>query len=171
MKTNRILMLGLVLALPFIISGSRAESVQAAVVPFRAYYPVTAVQTFNPECGCIDQVFTPGGDGHATHMGLSQFSGQAQAWMDVREDGGLTIIQKGTGTLTAADGDDLTVYYEGKAFYTADGQHIICDGWYIVKDGTGRFKGMTGGGNYRVFVYVSGELPNDLWFDGVLQKK
>lgn len=139
-------------------------SAEEAVVPFKAYYPVIAEVVFDPTCGCNLQTFTPGGNGKATHMGLSLIYGEAQAWL------GETIIQKGTGTLTAANGDSLTIYYEGTGAVIDAGQHIITDGWYVVTGGSGRFEGMTGGGVYHVFVYTSGEKPNDLWFEGDLHK-
>jgi hypothetical protein len=141
-----------------------SASAKDGALPFKAYYPVSAAMAYNPECGCMQQIFTPGGDGLASHMGVSQFEGQADFWFT-------TMIQKGTGKLNAANGDYLTVYYEGTAVVIDDGAHIVADGWYTVTGGSGRFEGMTGGGTYRVFVYMSQEQPNDLWFNGTLYKK
>ncbi len=157
-------MLGVIVALLLATSVTTVASADDAVVPFRAYYPVWAVTLFDPSCMCIQQTFTPGGNGSATHMGLSLFSGSAMAWP------GQTIIQKGTGTLTAANGDKLTVYYEGTGGVIDGGAHIVVDGWYKVTGGTGRFEGVTGGGTYHVFVYNDLSQPNDLWFNGDLHK-
>ena len=144
-------------------SGARVSaSADEAKVPFKAYYPVTAVATFDPSCGCVRQVFTPGGNGLASHMGMSLFEGTAKAWP------GGTIVQKGDGTLTAANGDSITVHYEGTGSVIDQGAHIVVDGGYIVTGGTGRFWGVTGGGTYHVFVYTNNSQPNDLWFEGHL---
>ena len=160
-------MLGLIMALLLATSFTGIASAKP-LVPFKAYYPVYAAADFDPVCGCMQQSFTPGGDGIASHMGLSQFHGTAQIWLgDPPSD---PMIQKGTGTLIAANGDILTVYYEGTASVIDAGQHIITDGWYIVTGGSGRFEGVTGEGTYHVYVYTSGELPNDLSFTGVLNK-
>ncbi len=164
MKTKTLFMLALILALVLATGVINRASAGGAVVPFKAYYPVTAVAVFDPSCMCLQQTFTPGGNGMASHMGLSLFYGHAQAWQDD------LIIQKGTGTLVAANGDSIYVYYEGEAMVLPDGQHISSDGWFTVTGGTGRFAGVTGGGKYRVYVYMSGEQPNDLWFEGVLNK-
>ena len=131
-------------------------------VPFKAYYPVWADAMFDPSCGCIQQEFTPGGKGLASHMGVSLFEGKAQAWAVP----GQPIIQKGDGTLKAANGDTITVHYEGTAVVTDGGLHIVTDGLYEVTGGTGRFEDVTGGGAYHVFVYNDGSQPNDLWFEG-----
>ncbi len=88
--------------------------------------------------------------------------GEAKAWY------GNPIIQKGVATLVAANGDNLTVYYEGTAVVIDQGQHIVTDGWYVITGGSGRFVNATGEGTYHVYVYTSGEKPNDLWFEGHL---
>lgn len=131
---------------------------------FVAYYPVHAVTVFDPECGCMQQTFTPDGDGHATQLGTSQFSGLAQGWP------GDVIIQKGVATLSAANGDSLTIYYEGTGSVIDQGQHIVVDGWYTVTGGAGQFENARGKGRYYVYVYNSGAQPNDLWFSGYLHK-
>jgi hypothetical protein len=164
MKTKRVLMLGVIMTFILATSFTSVASAKEAVVPFRAYYPVWAVATFDPSCGCIQQVFTPGGDGRATHMGLSLFSGDAHAWP------GQTTIQKGVGTLTAANGDSMDVYYEGTVVVIDNGAHIVVDGWYEVTGGTGRFLDVTGGGTYHVYVYTDNSQPNGLWFEGDLHK-
>ena len=161
MKTKTLLTLALIL----VMAGSLAVSPAAAKgaeVPFKAYYPVSGVATFDPSCGCVQQVFRPGGNGVASHMGQSLFSGNAQAWF------GNPIVQIGDGTLTTANGDYLTVHYEGTAVVIDQGQHILTDGWFEITGGSGRFENVTGGGTYHVYVYTSGEQPNDLWFDGHL---
>jgi hypothetical protein len=156
------MVLAIVLVL-FLASGLwMSASAKDPEVPFKAYYPITATATFDTSCGCLRQVFTPGGDGLASHMGVSQFSGKADAWF------GDPIVQIGDGTLTAANGDYLTVHYEGTAVVIDQGQHIVTDGWYVITGGSGRFENTTGEGTYHVFVYNDGSQPNDLWFVGHL---
>ena len=72
--------LAIVLVLSLASGAWMSASAEGPEVPFKAYYPITAVATFDPSCGCIQQEFTPGGDGLASHMGVSLFSGEAQAW-------------------------------------------------------------------------------------------
>ena len=154
--------LAIVLVLSLASGAWVSASAEEAEVPFKAYYPVTAVYTFDPTCMCLRQEFTPGGNGLASHMGVSLMYGHAQAWYST------PIVQKGEATLIAANGDYLTVYYEGTAVVIDGGAHILTDGWYVITGGSGRFENATGGGNYHVFVYTSGEKPNDLWFEGHL---
>jgi hypothetical protein len=156
------LALVIVLVLSLASGALMSASAERPEVPFKAYYPVWAIATFDPSCGCLRQSFTAGGNGLAFHMGVSLFEGEAQAWP------GQTIIQKGDGTLSAANGDTITVHYEGTAVVTDGGLHIVTDGWYEVTDGTGRFEGVTGGGNYHVYVYTDNSQPNDLSFKGHL---
>ena len=74
--------------------------------------------------------------------------------MKHRPGPGNPIIQIGDGKLIAANGDYLTVHYEGTAVVIDQGQHIVADGWYVVTGGSGRFENATGGGKYHVFVYT-----------------
>ncbi len=154
--------LAIVLVLTLASGAWMSASAEAPEVPFKAYYPINAVATFDPGCGCLHQDFTTAGSGLASHLGVSLFSGEASAWP------GNTIIQKGDGTLTGANGDSFTVHYEGTGYVTDGGAHIVVDGWYVITGSTGRFANTTGGGAYHVFVYTSGEKPNDLWFEGHL---
>ena len=156
------LALAIVLVLSLASGAWMSASAGDPEVPFKAYFPVLAVATYDQSCGCMQQVFTPGGDGLASHMGVSLFEGKAQAWF------GQSIIQIGDGTLKAANGDTITVHYEGTAVVRDQGQHIVTDGWYVIKSGSGRFEGVTGGGTYHVFVYMDGSQPNDLSFKGHL---
>jgi len=156
------IVLAIVIVLSLTSGAWMSASAESPEVPFKAYYPVWAATGFDPSCPCIKQTFTPGGDGLASHMGVSLFEGTAKAWP------GGTIVQKGDGTLTAANGDSITVHYEGTGNVIDQGAHIVVDGWYIVTGGTGRFWGVTGGGTYHVFVYTDNSQPNDLSFVGHL---
>ena len=154
--------LAIVLVLTLANGAWMSASAEGPEVPFKAHYPIAAAATYDPECDCWQQDFLTDGMGLASHMGVSQFSGHAHAWW------GDPIIQKGDGKLTAANGDYLTIYYEFTAWVTEDGQHIESVGWYVITGGSGRFKNATGGGTGSTYVYMSGEHPNDLWFEGHL---
>ena len=156
------IVLAIVLVLSLTSGAWMSASAESPELPFKAYYPTIAVATFDPACGCLQQEFTPGGDGLASHMGLSLFSGHAHAYP------GNPTIQIGDGILIAANGDYLTVHYEGTAVVIDQGQHIVADGWYVITGGSGRFENATGGGEYHVFVYNDGSQPNDLSFVGHL---
>jgi hypothetical protein len=165
MKTKRFFLLGVIITLLLATSITSVASADEAVVPFRAYYPISGAMS-GPDSACDDcfhQTFTTVGNGNATHMGASLFFGQADAWL------GEKIIQKGWGELVAANGDKLIVYYECE-FDPADLGRIANPGWFEFRGGTGRFEGATGGGTYYVFVYMDGSQPNDLWFEGDLHR-
>ncbi len=154
----------LVLALVLAGGATSAASAEGAVVPFKAYYPVHAEVVFNSACMCMIQTFTPGGNGYALHMGLSLFYGNATTGVMP------PMTQIGTGRLVAANGDSIYVKYEGNGVVLPDGQHVISDGQFVVTGGTGRFEGFGGEGKYHVYVHLAGDVPNDLWFEGVLNK-
>jgi hypothetical protein len=157
--------LAIVLVLTLVSGAWASASAEGPEVPFKAYYPVNAAASFDSICGCLEQSFTPGGDGLASHLGVSLFYGHAHAYQSNPSN---PIIQIGDGKLIAANGDYLTVHYEGTAVVIDQGQHIVTDGWYVITGGSGRFENTTGGGTYHVYVYTSGEKPNDLWFKGHL---
>jgi len=97
--------LAIVLVLTLVSGAWTSASAEGPELPFKAYYPVTGVATFDPTCMCVQQEFTPGGNGLASHMGVSQFYGEAKAWYSN------PIVQIGDGKLIAANGDYLTVHY------------------------------------------------------------
>ena len=94
--------------------------------------------------------------GNATHLGL--FSRTERFLLDPA-----TMTFSGTVCFVAADGDKLEASMVGQFI-----SETTATGTYTFVDGTGRFENATGGGNYHVFVYTSGEKPNDLWFEGHL---
>jgi hypothetical protein len=153
--------LAIVLVLSLASGAWVSAAAEKAEVPFKAYYPVNGDATPIPLRPCVSQVFTPGGDGLASQMGVSLFEGNATSCFVP------TITQKGVGTLTAANGDSIFVDYTGAGEYI-DAIHIVTDGTFDVTGGTGRFEGVTGSGMYHVYVYMDKSQPNDLWFEGHL---
>jgi hypothetical protein len=169
MKVRNISMLGLILALLLSASMTTAGFAKAAEVPFHAYYPVWATMVLDTSCNCNVQTFTPGGIVDVMHLGASQFSGEAKVFPPPPPP----PMQKGTGTLTAANGDELYVKYEGIVTPVANNPgHVVANGTFTFEGGTGRFEDASGGGTYHVFAHVHPfpEAPNDLWFDGTLIK-
>ena len=153
----------LALAIVLVLSLASGAWISASAgdpeVPFKAYYPTLAeIIPLSPTC--IKQVFTPGGDGLASHMGVSQFSGEATVCF------GNPTTQIGDGKLVAANGDYFTVHYDGKVSLINEVR--VADGTYVVTGGTGRFWGVTGGGKYHVVVNNDTTQPNDLTFEGHL---
>ena len=158
MSKKILIALAIVLVLSLASGAWVSASAEGPELPFKAYYPVAAVYSPGPS-GCTNQSFTPGGDGLASHMGLSLFYGEAQSCAGK---------QIGNGNLIAANGDTLIVHTESTSIVMDGAGHIIGDGWYVITGGTGRFANVTGEGTFHVFVYLSGAKPNDLWFVGHL---
>lgn len=153
--------LGLAIVLVLSLAGGAwmSASAEGPEVPFKAYYPVIGVVTFDPSCGCMRQVFTPRGNGLASHLGVSQLYGTGQFWV------GNPIITNGNATLIAANGDSLSFDYEGTG--VVQDQRLVVDGTYVITGGTGRFLNVTGEGAYHVVVYTSSNEP-DFWMEGHL---
>ncbi len=169
MKLRNISLIGLILALLLSASITTFGSAQGAEVPFHAYYPVYASMVYDTNCNCNVQEFTPGGYSDVMHLGESMFYGDAKVFLPPPPP----PVQKGTGRLIAANGDELYVYYEGVVTPLVDKPgHVFSDGWFEFRGGSGRFEGASGGGTYHVFAHVhpNPEAPNGLWFDGTLIK-
>jgi hypothetical protein len=98
-------------------------------------------------------------EGEATHLGHFRLSGQVV--IDVT-----TGLATGDFTLTAANGNTLSLVFEG---YTIDATHGI--GNFMIIGGTGRFYGATGGyTDYITFALPLGSSPNPFFevFDGTI---
>ncbi len=123
-------------------SGDAASST-SGMVPFKASWTTTSVFT-GPNSFIIF------GEGNATHMGRSSFEGPSQV-------DPATGIQTGTSTMNAADGDQLSIAYEGVTFPINGGTGVGFNGAYTFTGGTGKFLGATGGGAYEgTFSFITG---------------
>ena len=164
MNTKRLFVLALTLALVLAASAATLAFADEAVVPFKAYYAGVPVGVFDPGCGCIHQTFEF--DGNATHLGLSHMSAQGNAYPYPPP-----IQQIGDMVLTAADGDELYVHYEGTAVYLSQ-TLVEFDGDFSFEGGTGRFLDVTGEGIYwgSASVAPSPDPWGKIYFDGTLYK-
>ena len=110
-------------------------------VPFRAV--VDTEINVAGECGIGCVVLAISGTGNATQMGRLQISGPSQ--IDFT-----SFLQSGVSTLTAANGDTLTISFAGT--FTPEGPDpagpVSFEGHWKVISGTGRFEGASGGGTY-----------------------
>ena len=118
--------------------GSRAVASRAEV-PFEASID-TVISPQGP-CGPTCLALTIAGSGQARHLGRTTIDGPSQ--IDVA-----TGAQSGTSVLTAADGSELEIAFEG-AFVPGPGPaDATFSGDWTVLSGSGRFDGATGSGTY-----------------------
>jgi hypothetical protein len=108
-----------------------------ASVPFSASFSGTVAFT-SPTTVAFD------GSGQASHMGRSSNDGVA-AIIGPPDQAGC-IPNANTETLTAANGDQLTIQSDDLACPIASGPILHASGEWTVVDGTGRFAGATGSG-------------------------
>ena len=110
-------------------------------VPFRAL--IDTEINVDGECGPGCVVLGIGGTGNATHVGRLQISGPSQ--IDFT-----SFLQSGVSTLTAANGDTLTISFAGT--FTPEGPDpagpVSFEGHWKVISGTGRFEAASGTGTY-----------------------
>lgn len=139
MKTKRLFMLAMFLALALAIGLPLAAFAGDSEVPFKATYQGIPVGIFDPACLCIHQTFEF--DGKATHLGEGHMSavGTTYTFPPVEQDG--------AGTLTAANGDLLYWEYVGNGKFLPTGD-VEFSGTYLITGGTGRFVDVTGTGQY-----------------------
>ena len=164
MKTKRLLMLALILALVLASSAPTVATAKGAVVPFKGSYNGIPVAVFDPMCMCMHQTFEF--DGLATHLGESHFSATGTVYQ------GPPMEQYGGGTFIADNGDLLYWNFEGTGQFLPGG---LVEFWgnYWITGGTGRFEGVTGEGTYWGMA-TAGPTSPDPWgkidFDGTLYK-
>lgn len=154
----------LVLALGCTKESTSAEDANDALelrgptVPFHGEY-TTYPQAVSFENGILTLVIP--GEGHATHLGNSQWFSNSQVDF-------IAAVQTGDMEFTAANGDKLFGHFEGTGVTNPDGS-LYGGGNYWITGGNGRFAGYTGSGVYNVTVNAQQDLGN-LHFDGTLTK-
>lgn len=149
---------------------SRSEAGPSAVeVPFRAQF-FTAGEGLAPDPACDPPrlLNTQVGEGQATHLG--QFSIRITFCMDVsdlQDDGQLTEgeslpYEGGTGTLVAANGDELHIEISG-AVVPSDHPDFDFEFQdpFVFTGGTGRFAGASGEGITDSFVIQADRTTHD----------
>lgn len=135
-----------------------ASPVSAAVqappeVPFEA----SVEGTVSP---VSEDTFSLAATGIARHMGLVDYEGHVQITSEDPDTGVITNVL--TETLTAANGDTLTIECEQIAVPVGPGQYQGTDQW-TVTGGTGRFSGATGSGTGDTYVDLnSGSFSKEL---------
>jgi hypothetical protein len=163
MKTKRIFLLALILALVVAASAPPVAFADDAVVPFKGTYHGIPVGRFDPTCMCVRQTFEF--DGNATHLGNSHFSATGTVYQ------GPPMLQFGGGTFISADGDLLYWSFEGTGNFLPDG---LVEFWgeFWITGGTGRFEGVTGEGTYwgMATAAPSANPWGKITFDGTLYK-
>jgi hypothetical protein len=155
MKARIVLALAMILVL--IAASSASVAAKGAVVPFKATY-----HTY-PEMVDISQTgltLAIPGEGQATHLGRSTW--YADSWVTF---GAPNNHQWGNMTFTAANGDHLLGTFDGQA-YLSNGTNVFW-GTFEITEGTGRFAGATGAGDYWG---TAQENEGMLYFDGMLTK-
>jgi len=133
---------------PILTLGTVAASADAATVPFRA--AISETFTINPACFparlCGDII----GSGQASHLGKITESATIVSYLSTPLGGGC-FPETRTTTLTAANGDELTLVAAGTNCATSPTTVVASDA-YTVTGGTGRFAGASGGGTVSATV-------------------
>jgi hypothetical protein len=140
---GRAALLALVLLLLAVVAVPGAGAAPAAPVrPFQATFTIHNVsQTFPDPLHILEQ---QAGSGNATHLGLSGFSDSQAVDLSTFPTTGCALVTN-SGTLSAANGDELFFAQNGPACRQPDGSlsgHFV----FTFTGGTGRFQGATGGG-------------------------
>jgi len=140
---GRVGLLALVVLLLAVVAVPGAGAAPAAPVrPFQATFTIHNVsQTFPDPLHILEQ---QAGSGNATHLGLSGFSDSQSVDLSTFPTTGCALVTN-SGTLTAANGDELFFTQNGTVCLQQDGTlpgHFAL----TLTGGTGRFQGATGSG-------------------------
>jgi hypothetical protein len=173
----------LALCLPLIIWGcskidsnspvSTDVSLEKVLVPFNGSYDGIADQGGTSTCGTGWTNKFSYGEGKATHAGKSIFE-LDYCILTTSMAGGL--IDNGTGTLTAANGDKIYCSFTGTYAFSGGWPPTLntITGYGVITGGTGRFEGATGyfnaGGTQDLTNYPAiSETPSTFWFTGEIK--
>jgi hypothetical protein len=123
-----------------------------SLVPFRATVSSTnTVAPCPPNAPVLSICIALAGSGHATHMGKVQDSGLAIVNL-ASNCGPGCFTDSSRLTLTAANGDQITLESTGKNSATPDPTIRSRTGPYVVTGGTGRFSGASGSGTASTII-------------------
>lgn len=133
-------------------------------VPFKGVYTTFPAPIAADENGTL--TFEIPSEGKATHLGKS-------SWYSISEVLNTEIeappwVQTGSSIFTAANGDQLIGHFEGMTGPTDD-YPFVGSGTYYITEGTGRFEGATGQGEYSYFVRPE-DFTGQLTFTGILNR-
>jgi hypothetical protein len=142
MFRERQIALGTALALGVLCLGAGVSSADSSQTPFTASYSGSATWT-------SPMTIALAGTGTATHMG--RITNQGTVYLtnfnSACPDGPDGVASINVETLTAANGDTLTITSDDVACPTGPGLYQGTGHWTIT-GGTGRFTGATGGGPF-----------------------
>ena len=159
-KVSILMLLGLILLLLFAAFGSQAlakTGKRQATVPFKVTYQTFPVPRGVDGDGYL--ILEIPADGKGTHLGKSEWYADSLVSLGPNPN-----TQTGEMVFTAANGDQLIGSFEGWA-NLSDSGGAEYGGEYEISEGTGRFTGATGSGDY----YGSaGPETGTLTFEGTL---
>jgi hypothetical protein len=138
-STSRRGLLPLLALLPLAVAGIGANSASAAAAPA---VPFKADVSGSVSLGT--GAFTLAGQGKASHLGMTGYTGSGVFTGPLSD----TL----TETLTAANGDTLTILCQQVLEDLGNGMLRGADEWTVI-GGTGRFAGATGSGSGETFVH------------------
>lgn len=154
MTSVRALSVGVMLSVGVALSASALSPSEAAakssavhLVPFHA----TVSETFTAApCGA-DRCITAVGKGYATHLGKITESAIVDVDINPADAQNGCAPETRTTTLTAANGDTLTMLGTGLSCAATSDAHDD----YVITGGTGRYRGASGSGNeYNVHTFT-----------------
>jgi hypothetical protein len=123
------------------------------------YYVTVAVTSFNEVTGTMVAVLSATGEG--TELGTSTWESNTTVHNTFSSP---PWYQEGTQVFTAEDGSKLIGTFEGKTYPV--GEAMGGSGHYLITEGTGKFKDVTGSGTYTWKPTANPE--NYLKFEGLL---
>ncbi len=154
MTSVRALSIGVMLSVGVALSASALSPSEAAakssavhLVPFHA----TVSETFTAApCGA-DRCITAVGKGYATHLGKITESAIVDVDVNPADAQNGCAPETRTTTLTAANGDTITMFGTGLSCAATSDAHDN----YVITGGTGRYRGASGNGNeYNVHTFT-----------------
>jgi hypothetical protein len=131
------------------LTGMNADDAEkrgrAVTKPFRGTWETAFTDFGAPIPGCDDDPttgpFTIEGHGQAIHMGNTLYTSVSESDF---------VTQCGSGTMTAANGDQLFVEFSGNVNFPPPPETFgTFAGEFSFTGGTGRFENATGGGTYE----------------------
>jgi hypothetical protein len=154
---KQVLWFGMVLlalaALPLLGGGASAGKAR----PFKASSVACVTADYGPTYDVVMY-------GQATHLG--KFEGQFLG-VQYFPDGPEGPSNVGSGTLTAANGDSVTIDMVDYP-YDSDESIGVAHGTYVITGGTGRFLNALGHGSYIAVIDFTGTNPPEFTFGGTI---
>lgn len=160
MKRLPVILVGFLLVL-MLVASPAFVSAKGAVVPFKVEcvtYPVIV-----SEPGQFPILADIPADCLGTHLGNSGWHSLVTVYINPTDPFNTPAPQYGDMVFTAADGSELRGDFSGWNVLLEGGGFDFW-GSYVIDEGTGRFEGVTGSGEY----YGGGSYPASLTFEGEL---